>query len=243
MRSAPILYAISAGPGDPDLITVAGLKALRECDVLFAPRASSSSISISRRIIEHHGIAPERFRETEFDMSRDRGELETRYDRLAAEICDAVAEGHQVGYITLGDSLVYSTCIYALDAVRRRRPDVKIVIVPGVTSGSAVAAANQWPLGERKERVLMLPCPDDMESLRRDILDHDVVILMKIGERFPGVIDLLDRMGLLDLCALGHRVGMPEEVSRSHLREALTIAESAGYLSTILIRKTPREGR
>lgn len=241
--STPILFAISAGPGDPDLITVAGLKALRACDILFAPRASGATLSIARRIIEHHGIPAERFRETEFDMSRDGADLANRYDRLAAGICEAIDAGQQAGYITLGDSLLYSTCVYLLDAVRRLRPGLAIRIIPGVTSGAAVAAVNHWPMGERKECVLMLPCPDDMESLRQAIVDHDIVILMKIGERLPGVIDLLDRMGLLDLCCLGRRVGMPEEAIYPTLRDALPAGESAGYLSTILIRKNPRGGR
>jgi precorrin-2/cobalt-factor-2 C20-methyltransferase len=43
-------------------------------------------------------------------------------------------------------------------------------------------------------------------------------------------------------CAFGRRVGMPEELLCADVRE-LSAENSLGYLSTMLIRKTPRVKR
>ena len=69
-----------------------------------------------------------------------------------------------------------------------------------------------WPLGEGKERTLILPCPEDAASLRRDIETHDIIVLMKIGKRLPWVLDLLRNMGIAEHCAFARRIGLVDEM-------------------------------
>jgi precorrin-2/cobalt-factor-2 C20-methyltransferase len=99
-----------------------------------------------------------------------------------------------------------------------------------------------WPIGEGKERVLILPCPDDAPSLRQDIESHDVVVLMKIGKRLPMVLQLLRDMGIGDQCALASRIGLPGETLCEDLG-SLPDTASLGYLSTMLIRRVVRKKR
>ena len=73
--------------------------------------------------------------------------LETRYAELANSIGSEIEQGNQVGYLTLGDAMTYSTYIYTLDAVLARCPEINTLTIPGVTSFCAVAAATNWPLG------------------------------------------------------------------------------------------------
>jgi precorrin-2/cobalt-factor-2 C20-methyltransferase len=127
-------------------------------------------------------------------------------------------------------------------ALRDRLPSVNTKTFPGITSFAAAAAAMNWPIGEGKERVLILPCPDDAESLRRDIETHDVVVLMKIGKRLPLVLKVLRDMGISEHCALAARIGLPGETLCGDLA---TLADTAslGYLSTMLIRRSARKKR
>ena len=99
-----------------------------------------------------------------------------------------------------------------------------------------------WPLGEGKERMLILPCPDDAESLRADIESHDIVVLMKIGKRLPWVLDLLRGMGIAKHCAFARRIGLADEMLSTDVVN-LNATNAMGYLATLLIRKTPREQR
>jgi precorrin-2/cobalt-factor-2 C20-methyltransferase len=109
------------------------------------------------------------------------------------------------------------------------------VTFPGVTSYAAAAAALEFSLGEGKERTLILPCPNDMAALQRDIESHDVIVLIKIGRRFPEVLLLLNNMGIAANCALATRIGLPGEVLQ---RDVTGVEdERLGYLSTLLIRR------
>lgn len=238
MSSSASLIGISVGPGAPELITVKGVEALRRCDVLFTPQAKGSDESVARRIVERYQLPDEKFRPVLFEMNRDREHLRDSYRRLAEEIAVELDQGREVGFLTLGDAMTYSTWIYTLEAVRHIRSDCHVETIPGVSSFAAVAAATEWPLGEQKERLLILPCPEEMSELRMLIEEHDVVILMKIGKRMPGVLGLLGEMGILDLCSLGHRVGMPGGEVRKSLGGG-DEASDLGYFSTMLIRRSP----
>ncbi|MEM1296769.1 MAG: SAM-dependent methyltransferase, partial [Verrucomicrobiota bacterium] len=109
MKPPSQLLGISVGPGDPELITVKGLKALESCDLLFAPQAKVSSESVAKGIVDYFKIPAERFRIVEFAMEREREALHRRYDEVAQSIISEVNSGKKVGFLTLGDALTFST--------------------------------------------------------------------------------------------------------------------------------------
>jgi precorrin-2/cobalt-factor-2 C20-methyltransferase len=235
-------YGIGVGPGPAGLIPVAALDALRRAEVVFAPRATSADASVARQCLAGLEVPEERFREVEFTMDPDRGVLSRFYARLAGEIADELRAGRDVAYLTIGDSMTYSTYGYTLAALLDALPGVPHRTFPGVTSYAAVAAALNWPLGEGKERTLILPCPDDMAELRREIEGHDLVVLMKIGRRLPGVLALLGEMDIARHCVFARRIGLPGELLCPDVSR-LEPERELGYLSTMLIRKNPRQKR
>jgi precorrin-2/cobalt-factor-2 C20-methyltransferase len=90
--------------------------------------------------------------------------------------------------------------------------------------------------------VLILPCPETPEELRRDIETHDIVVLMKVGARLGWVLDLLREMGIAQHCAFARRIGLPGELLASGVGD-LVADEAMGYLATLLVRRTARKER
>ena len=72
MTSSGKFFGIGVGPGEPGLIPVAAWNTLKECDVIFVPRAKSMSHSVARRCLPTNEIPDHRFREIEFAMETDR---------------------------------------------------------------------------------------------------------------------------------------------------------------------------
>jgi len=237
-----MFFGIGVGPGEPGLIPVAAWNTLKKCHVIFVPRARTMNHSVARRCLPPDEIPQERFREVEFAMESDRSVLSEHYAELAELIAAELIEGRDVAYLTLGDPLTYSTYIYTLAALRDRLPDLRHRTFPGVTSYCAVAAAAGFALGEGKERVLILPCPGEMAELRSMIEAHDIVVLMKIGDRLAEVLTLLRQMRIAKHCAFGSHVGMTDEVLYGNVAE-MDPDKSAGYLSTLLIRKSAGKKR
>ncbi len=235
-------YGVGVGPGISGMIPVAALQALQTCEVIVYPRATSQETSAALWCLRGLELPKAEFQEVAFKMDPDRNVLRQHYLELAQELAELLKQQKNVGYLTLGDALTYSTYGYTIAALQDVLPDVPHKTFPGITSYASVAAALNWPLGEGKERTLILPCPDDMEYLRRDIETHDIVVLMKIGKRLPQVLALLHSMGIAQHCVFARRLGFEEERLCADVSQLSAEADS-GYLSTMLIRRAPREKR
>jgi precorrin-2/cobalt-factor-2 C20-methyltransferase len=235
-------WGIGVGPGPAGYLPLAALEALQSADLVFTPRARTAEVSVALQCLAGIDIRPERLREIEFNMDPDRSVLRAHYGELADSIAAELRAGRDVAYLTIGDTLTYSTYGYVLAALRQRLPGFAHRTFPGVTSYAAAAAALDWPLGEGKQRMLILPCPDDAAALRADIESHDIVVLMKIGARLEWVLVLLRDMGISHHCAFARRIGLPGELLTPDLRD-LDASRDNGYLATLLIRKTAVEQR
>ena len=235
-------WGIGVGPGPAGYVPLAALTALKQADLIFTPRARSADASVALQCLQGIDIDPSRLREIEFNMVPDRSVLQSHYAALAETIADELRAGRSVAYLTIGDSLTYSTYGYILAALCELLPTLPHRTFPGITSYAAAAAALGWPLGEGKERTLILPCPESPAELQQEIATHDIVVLMKIGHRLPWVLQLLREIGIAEYCGFARRIGLTGELLSTDVG-ALSAAESIGYLATMLIRKTPRERR
>jgi len=231
-----ILYGIGIGPGDPELITLKGARLISACRNLFVPKARTASESVALAIARPL-VGPEaRIEELLFPMTADQTELAEKWEAAAGRIAEALTRGEDACFITLGDPLLYSTYIYLLRSLRRRLPGLKAVTVPGITSFSAAAALAEFPVGEGREPVTVVPAAEDLADVRRALAQGGTVILMKIGKRLREVLTLLDEEGLLEGSVFVSHVGMEAQRIETDLRRLKAERPEAGYLSIILVK-------
>jgi precorrin-4/cobalt-precorrin-4 C11-methyltransferase len=117
------LYIVGAGPGDPDLITVKGLKLLQQADVvLYTDSLVSGELAAKAKpgaeILQSSGMA-----------------LEEMVDLMV----DRVRQGKTVVRLHTGDPSVYGATMEQIALLKQAGIDVEIV--PGVSSVFAAAAA------------------------------------------------------------------------------------------------------
>jgi precorrin-2/cobalt-factor-2 C20-methyltransferase len=229
---------VGVGPGPAGYLTVAALKELQAADVILMPRGKDSEQSLAGQCLAGLDIPLERMEEIVYGMEVEVQGLRRHYDSLAENIADRLRQGQNVAYLTLGDALTYSTYGYALQSLLELMPDLEHKTYPGVTSFAAVASAVGWPLGQGKERTLILPCPDDAAALRADIESHDIVVLMKIGQRMAMVLQVLHDMKIAEHCAFASRIGLPGELICPDV-SAVAAGSPHDYFTTMLIRKNP----
>ena len=138
MSSKPIpkLTLVGAGPGDPDLITVKGIKALSEADVvLYDALASeellsyasthSTKIFVGKRAGVHHL------------QQREINKLIVRY---------AYSHGHVVR-LKGGDPFVFGRGLEELEYAKSH--DLQTEVIPGISSSMSVPAMQGIPLTHR----------------------------------------------------------------------------------------------
>ncbi|MCX5821100.1 MAG: precorrin-2 C(20)-methyltransferase [Deltaproteobacteria bacterium] len=229
------LYGIGIGPGDPELITLKGARLISACRNLFVPKARTASESVALDIARPLLAPGVRIEELLFPMTADRKELAERWDAAAARVAAVLTAGEDACFLTLGDPLLYSTYIYLLRALRKIIPDLNAVTVPGITAFGAAAALTDFPVGEGREPVTIVPAADDLIAVRRALTAGGTVVLMKIGKRLPEVLDLLDGEGLLESSVFVSHATMAGQRIETDLRRLKAEAPEAGYLSIILV--------
>lgn len=235
------LYGIGVGPGDPDLITVKGARILAECRHVFVPRGQRAVDCLALTIARNHMNPGAVIHEIIFPMTSDPEELAREWDDRIGPIAEILRQGSDACYLTLGDTLLYSTYIYMLRALRRRMPAARVVTLPGVTAFSAVAAAAEFPLGAGQEMITIVPSTDDLENVRHALAAGGTTILMKIGKRLKSVLDLLDKEGALDRAVFVSRAGMDNQIAETDLRKLREEAgDETGNLSVILVHGRDR---
>ncbi|BAM00429.1 MULTISPECIES: precorrin-2 C(20)-methyltransferase [Caldilinea] len=236
------LTAVGLGPGDPEWITVKAVRAIEQARVVFAPRSRDGDASLALRIAEPWLRPEQPIIELALPMTRDPDLLTPAWEAAADQIAAALTPGTRGVYLLLGDPLLYGTFTYLWRELAQRHPHIQVSVVPGVTSFAAAAARAGVVLATTSERVAILPASyeTDAASLQRLLADFETVILMKVGNVLPRVLDALETLGLLDAAVYVERVGMPEERIVENLHTLRGETTPRPYLSLLIVRRSHR---
>lgn len=231
--SIGVLYAVGIGPGDPELLTLKAARLIRESSTLCVPKGrdegESLALSIVRGAVDLEG---KRIMEVHFPMTR--GSQRDALRPAAEQISGVLRAGEDVVFITLGDPTLFSTFFHLVDAMQEVMPDVKSVIVPGISSVMATAARAGVSLALSGQKVAILPTVY-MDSIESTLAEFDTVVLMKVHSVLGELKALLGRLGLLDNALFASNVGRPDEI-------VLPLAEvdpekHKNYFSTVIVRR------
>lgn len=227
------LYALGIGPGASDLLTVRAARILGKLDVLYAPAGRKGGDSLALSIVREYLGEQTEIRCTHFPMSADSAEKEAVWDDVAAALSAETLAGKQVGFITLGDAMLFSTWVFLLQ--RLGRPDW-LEIVPGVTSFATIAARTQIPLAMEQQSLAVVSCTAPEAEIKQALANHDSLVLMKVYGRFARVKALLADAGLLDRAVMMAEATLPGEQCWRQLAE-VSDEQPLPYFSTILVNK------
>lgn len=233
-----LLYGIGIGPGDPELITVKGLRLLRAARWVFLP-ATRPGQSFAREIAAPY-LDPSRQRIIELlcPPAREREAVLRCWETQAQLVATTLTDGTDGVFLAEGDPSLYSTFQYLAAALRRRYPEIEVHTVPGVTSVSAAAALARLPLALWDEQLTVLPAVHRAEAFPRLLEQSDAVAVMKPGSSLPDILNQIDAYGATLESALVRRAGRPEETV---IRDSQAMrAARADYFSLLLIRKKPQ---
>ncbi len=224
------LIGVGVGPGDPELLTIKGLRALREADHVFVPVGDTGEVGRAERVVGAH-LEPGRARRLLFALSDDAAARAENWERAAREVSEPLRRGESCAFATIGDPNVYSTFTYLARAVRERVPSVEVETVPGITAMQDLASRGGTVLLEGDERLALLPFTAGEEALRGALSGFETVVCYKGGSRLREVLRVAEESGRLGGAIYGSRLGMEgEEV----LRAAEMVGRDGPYLSTLI---------
>ena len=222
-----ILYGVSVGPGDPELLTLKAARIIGEADVIALPDAGNgpgTAYGIAKRLLEGKELV-----RCAVPMTRDCSALEEAHRRAADQLCGLLDKGLCVAYLCLGDVSVYSSYHHLHELVVSRGYEAQVI--PGVTSFCAAAARMGVPLCQGSEWLLVAPAEPDLLDEALDV--PGAKVLMKSGRAVGALREKLANRGLLDGTSLVSECGLPGERVYERIEDA---PEDAGYLSLAIVR-------
>lgn len=226
------LVGIGVGPGEPDLITLRAVEALRRADVVVAPSSALDAVGRAEAIVRQ--VAPEvAVVRVAFDMSPSRRARDKSIEQAAGVVCGFCEKGSEVAWITLGDPLVYSTFPSVAEAVKRRRPSTVVCQVPGIMAFQALAARTSTVVADERTKVTIRTALEG-EDLGPDLDDGDTTLVVyKGGRRLPEVAAAASICGRDQSAVAGELLGMPGE--RVGALAKMAARGPASYLATVIL--------
>lgn len=196
----PVLF-VGAGPGDPELITVKGQKALKEADL----------------VIYAGSLVPEALLRWTRKDTPAISSASMHLDEIISAIRSAHADGKRVVRLHTGDPSLYGAIYEQMSALSRLGIPYKII--PGVTAAFAAAAALgiEYTLPEVSQTLILtriagrtpVPEKENLASLAKHQASMAIYLSMSAIEEVSEI--LCDAYGENSPCAVVYRASQPEE--------------------------------
>jgi uroporphyrinogen III methyltransferase / synthase len=136
VRVSGVVYLVGAGPGDPELITVRGLRLLQQADVVVHDRLGTEGLLVECRAdaaLVNAGKAP--------------GDVAMTQDQINAALLEHARAGKTVVRLKGGDPFVFGRG--GEEALACSEAGIPWVVVPGLTSAIAAPASGGIPVTHR----------------------------------------------------------------------------------------------
>jgi len=227
------IIGVSLSPGDPELITLKGLRRLQEADRIYYPGSllsDGSTTSFSLPILKHYQLDEPKFRGMFLKMSDDRDAAEQTYAETFRHMLADYNEGMTIVFVSEGDIMFYSTFAYLLEHIHRHQ--LQVEIVPGVPSFVLGAAEHQAPLAVLNEKMVILPRLTNMEKLEHYLQEFETVVLIKVRNAIDEICHLLRAKPLSLL--YGERLGTDKQFITTNMEELQ--GREIPYFSLLIIK-------
>ncbi|MFE1752766.1 precorrin-2 C(20)-methyltransferase [Streptomyces anandii] len=233
------LVGVGVGPGDPELVTVKGVGALRAAEVVVVPVMDSGERGRAEATVLHY-VPAEKVVRVVFALNErsDRARREAAWDAAGERVAALLRAHGSVAFATIGDPNVYSTFTYLAQTVADLVPGTVVETVPGITAMQDLAARSGAVLTEGTEPLTLVPVTAGAAVLKEALNGPGTVVAYKFGRQAREVAEALRDSGRIGDAVWGSALGLPEE----SIRPAADLdGAPLPYLST-LIAPARREG-
>jgi len=229
-----LLTVVGVGPGDQNYLTIAAIKAIRKSKVVFYPVSGFDKDSFSLKIVKKYL----RFKKKIpiiFPMGRKDKDAKEIWKNAAKSIFDNITRNKKVVLLCLGDTSIFASSSYIINEIEENYPQVKINLIPGISSVSLAAALGNFQLINQGETLEILECPDKLDDLINSInyKKNCVLAIMKVGKRWQDLKKVLKENNMLDKALLAVNLGMSNQFIDKASKNS---SDEIPYFSLLLIR-------
>ncbi len=228
-----VLYGISVGTGDPELITVKGLRILQQSNIVAFPSGINHQPGVAQSIIDRWLKPEQTLLPLDFPYLQDEQKLQNAWQKAAMQVWQYLKQGMDVSFACLGDVSFYSTFTYLAQTLQQLDSSVEIETVPGVCSTMAIASVLKVPLTVNRQKLAVLPAIYSVRELETALDWAEVVVLLKVSSVYQQVWYILQKRNLLGSSWIVEKATFPEQKIYRNLNNYPEL--NLSYFSILLI--------
>lgn len=126
---------VGAGPGDPDLLTIKGLRAIKTADVILYDSL------VNPELLDHNPYAHKVF------VGKRKGWQRFSQEQINSLLVDFAKFPYHIVRLKGGDPMVFGRATEEIETARAH--NIPVEVIPGISSYSGAAAYQQIPITER----------------------------------------------------------------------------------------------
>ena len=150
------IIVAGVGPGRDDLISLAAVRAAEDSDLILVPRPDGDKPGIAENLISKY-VKGRELHKIFFPMVRD---SERRGEIIAGQIIKLKTEiqkSEKIFFPVIGDSVLYSTGAYLIEALKKIFPDIGTEFIPGISAHSMACACAKKFMAMSEEIFCVIP--------------------------------------------------------------------------------------
>ena len=230
------LTVVGVGPGDPSLLTLSAINAIKKSNVIFFPISNYGNKSQAAEIVKEY-IKFKKKVPILFPMARKGFNPDQIWEHTAKQIIELIKKGKSVGLLCLGDISLFASSQYIVKQIKKIDPEILIENVPGISSLSAAAALSGFNLVKKGESLSILECPNNQTQLSNLIKDErnkqKVLVILKVGDRWIWVKKVLEKENIIHKSLLAINVGLENQYIDNAAKKNM---EKLPYFSLLFLR-------
>lgn len=219
------LYGIGVGCGDPSDITARAIEILDMCHLIIFPSGKRAYEIVKGAMPD---IDSKNLKFFNFPMTHDQDALTLHREQIYASVREYLSDGMDVGFVTIGDVLIYSTFSYIKEYADKDGFNVQVI--SGIPSFLSCAAKLGLVLGQDNEEIHIIPGSADID---KSIELPGMKIFMKLGTHLLELKNALAEKPEHEFLGAVIRCGMPDE---KVIREISEVSQEKSYLMTAFVR-------
>ncbi|MBR0258512.1 MAG: precorrin-2 C(20)-methyltransferase [Synergistaceae bacterium] len=227
------LIIAGLGPGNPTLVTLSALLHAQESDMRLVPRSRKNEKGLAEKILIHH-MPNAKLIPVLFPMTHDTHERDNLIRSQLEALRPEIERARNIFFPVIGDSMLYSTGAYLLEAMRGIIPDVDAEFVPGISAHSLAAACAKRFLAMSDEILTIIPGTASHAKILNALKHSDAVAIYK-PSALKDLRKIVNEAGSFSTIYRVDHAGDPLNERISWGDEALN--DSGEYMSVVILRR------
>jgi precorrin-2/cobalt-factor-2 C20-methyltransferase len=221
------------GPGDPDLVTVGALKALKSADLVLVPHSHAERASVAGQIVKTH-LPDLKTVPLIFPMT---GNAQQRDVRLREQLNAIRPQWQGAGSVVLpviGDSTLYATGFYLYELWKEMEPSLELCLIAGISAHNFAASRAHSFLAMGEEIFSVIPGTADRDRIIEALKAANSAALYKPSALRGALRETVEAAGPWKKTLRIDRAGLPDE---RILQGFAALEPAEEYLSILLLWK------